>query len=653
MAAGWLNQTSMFVNEWAIRIVVLCSFAAHLVLALLAGVRRRKATGVRVLLLWAAYQLGGFAGTYALGSMSLSRTTPQQQQQLALWAPFLLLHLASSDNITAYSLDDTALAGRQVLTVAVQIAGAAYVLYRQIYGSRIARGGDGGSALMWVSVVMFAIGVAKYVERAVAMRQADLGSMRSSSKKSKLERRRFFFSDVRELGNEHALLVAHDLLYITKGAFVDHLDDEHPLDRDAVRSEIFRHGWKEMLKVVEMELSLTYEILYTKAQMVHTWFGYGIRIVSPAVSATSLMLFWLHGKEEQGRADIFITYILMAGTILLDIRWLLRAAVSTWTYAFLIDRPCCWLHHGLPARWRVLRRFVLSLDPCRLLGKEPTCSYRMWSGTIGQYNLFRECTRDRRSWMLISSLVKKLASEEEWMEYEYHYSRGIRISPDIRKLLFNCIWEYMKLAYPVVQPKIETDEKRKKPCSAHVESVRELDEALAFLPEFQESVLILHIATNVFYGQCIESDQNAASFKQLEVIKTLSDYMVFLVAVRPGMLPGLKLRSLYEATHQALGKIWSEQRRSCNCKRTKERCLAEILRCLEKKPGERVLKNHLYCNWRPGYRTRNREPGFISKLYDSSVILSDGVKLAEVILRWLSSGYRDNICTSNQRINFS
>lgn len=346
MAAGWLNQTSLFVNDWAIRIVVLCSFAAHLVLTLFAGIRRRKATGVRALVLWLAYQLGGWAGTYALGSMSLGRTTQQQQQQLAFWAPFLLLHLAGPDNITAYSLDDTALAGRQVLTVAVQIAGAAYVMYRQIdSSSSTAGGGVGGSGLMWVSVVMFAIGVAKYVERAVAMRQADLGSMRSSSKKSKLERRRSF-SYVRELGNELALLVAHDLLYITKGAFVDHLDDEHPLDREAVRSEIFLHGWKEMCKVVEMELSLTYDILYTKAGVVHTWFGYGIRIVSPAVSATSLMLFWFHGKEEQRRADIFITYILMAGTILLDIRWLLRAAVSTWTYAFLIDRPCCWLHHG-------------------------------------------------------------------------------------------------------------------------------------------------------------------------------------------------------------------------------------------------------------------------------------------------------------------
>ncbi|EEC76721.1 hypothetical protein OsI_14742 [Oryza sativa Indica Group] len=221
---GWLNQTSLFVNDWAIRIVVLCSFAAHLVLTLFAGIRRRKATGVRALVLWLAYQLGGWAGTYALGSMSLGRTTQQQQQQLAFWAPFLLLHLAGPDNITAYSLEDTVLAGRQVLTVTVQILGASYVLYKQIYN----RDG-GGSALLWVSVVMFAIGIAKYVERAVAIRQANLGKMRSSNKKCKLGKRSF--GDVKEVGNERTLLVAHGLLHITKGAFIDHSDDENPLKR--------------------------------------------------------------------------------------------------------------------------------------------------------------------------------------------------------------------------------------------------------------------------------------------------------------------------------------------------------------------------------------------------------------------------------------
>lgn len=176
-------------------------------------------------------------------------------------------------------------------------------------------------------------------------------------------------------------------------------------------------------------------------------------------------------------------------------------------------------------------------------------------------------------------------------------------------------------------------------CSASVEGVRELEEALDFLPEFQESILILHIATDVFY-LCAESDQNAASSKQLvKAIKTLSDYMVFLVAVRPGMLPDLKLRSLYEATQFALEKIWSDKISSCNSTRTRERCLANILRAMEEEEGETVVKNSN--SWRRGYRTRNWKPDFISKLYDSSIILSDGIKLAELMLRWLRTGYRD------------
>uniref|UniRef100_A0A0D9W246 DUF4220 domain-containing protein n=1 Tax=Leersia perrieri TaxID=77586 RepID=A0A0D9W246_9ORYZ len=481
------------------------------------------------------------------------------------------------------------------------------------------------------------------MERTVAMMQANLGNMRSSSKKSKLERRRIFFRDTRDQlgGNEHALMVAHDLLYITKGAFVDHLDDDHPLDFEDVRSQVFRNGWKEMVKVVEMELSLMYDILYTKAAVVHTWFGYAIRVVSPVVSATALLLFWssFHaGKDDHQRRhdDIVITYILMAGTVFLDIRCLLRAAVSTWTYTFLIDSPCCWLHHGFPARWRVLRRFLVSLYPCRLLHKEPT-SYRMWPGTIGQYNLFHECLHHDTT-SVMSGLVKKVASDDQWMEYEYHYSRGTVISAHVRELLFDCIWQYMKLAYPVDLSKMK-GACEPCSCSARVDSVRELEEALDFLPEFQESILILHIATDVFYLSAQESDHNGVSSKQLvKAIKTLSDYLVFLVAVRPSMLPGLKLRSLYEATQFALEKIWSGKRSSssCNSARTEEKCLADILRAMEEEEGETVLWNPN--SWRRGYRTRNWKPDFISKLYDSSIVLSDGIRLAEIMLRWLRHG---------------
>jgi hypothetical protein len=84
-----------------------------------------------------------------------------------------------------------------------------------------------------------------------------------------------------------------------------------------------------MCKVAEMELSLMYDILYTKAAVIHTMPGYVIRIISPMVNATVIVLFLLYSKEGQRKADVIVTYIMLSVTFLLDVRWLLAAAAST------------------------------------------------------------------------------------------------------------------------------------------------------------------------------------------------------------------------------------------------------------------------------------------------------------------------------------
>lgn len=83
-----------------------------------------------------------------------------------------------------------------------------------------------------------------------------------------------------------------------------------------------------------------YDIMYTKAAVIHTWPGYLIRLASAPLTFTALMLFHFHSKEDQKEVDIRITYLLLIGTLLLDVRWLLRALGSTWTYAFLKDTKC-------------------------------------------------------------------------------------------------------------------------------------------------------------------------------------------------------------------------------------------------------------------------------------------------------------------------
>lgn len=55
-----------------------------------------------------------------------------------------------------------------------------------------------------------------------------------------------------------------------------------------------------MYKVMEMELSLMYDILYTKAAVVHTWIGYCIRALSPIAIATSFSAVLFQRQRGQG-----------------------------------------------------------------------------------------------------------------------------------------------------------------------------------------------------------------------------------------------------------------------------------------------------------------------------------------------------------------
>lgn len=161
---------ALFLNLWEIRRAVLSSFAAHLVLVLLAGIRRRKSSGVRMLILWLAYQLSNWVAPYALSNLSLGNTS-WRQQLVAFWATFLMHHLAGPDNISAFSLEDNELSGREALNVFSRVGGAIYVLYKHVYLS------GGGGALIQASIIIFTVGAAMYLERALALWRGDLGNI--------------------------------------------------------------------------------------------------------------------------------------------------------------------------------------------------------------------------------------------------------------------------------------------------------------------------------------------------------------------------------------------------------------------------------------------------------------------------------------------
>ncbi|KAM3389913.1 hypothetical protein ACQJBY_011829 [Aegilops geniculata] len=546
---GWLNQMGM------IRIAVLSSFAAHLVLILLAGIRRRTASGGRMLLLWLAYQLANWAAAYALGNLSFGSRLQEQPQLVAFWAPFLLQHLGGPDNISAYSLEDNVLSGRQALNAFVQVGGAIYVVYKHIYL------GGGDRALLRASIIILTVGVAKYVERVFALRRGNLGNIRSSNKKKKLSR----FTDVlgsrkgTVLDNEQALMVAHNMFPFCQRAMTDSSVNMDSPDLDASR-EMFSFGWESMCKVVEMELSLMYDILYTKAAMVHTWGGYLIRFLSPIATVTAFVLFLFYSKGGQRREDLVITYTLLAATFILDVRWLFGAVGSTWMYMFLHARPRCWLHHNVLCSgsgiWRRLRRVVVSLHRGRLAVLMAPSSYRMWSGTIGQYRLLHECSRTRD---MCGRAAKKVGLEEGWNEHRHSESEGIKLSEDVKRLVFKRVRKILKSTYEVDEAAYSMNDVTTFWGQAAAKRRRRKLRRfrLAFGREFQEDILVWHIATQVF----LTSDDGKlyAETKHAKAIKALSEYLMFLVAVRRHMLPGLVLRSLYEVTKESLQDVWRDE----------------------------------------------------------------------------------------------
>ena len=151
-----------------------------------------------------------------------------------------------------------------------------------------------------------------------------------------------------------------------------------------------------------MQLSLIYDVLYTKAAVIHTWYGFCIRIVSVLGTATTFLLFHLHltrssgrggnNNNEYNRRDVIVSYVLLVGALVLEAISLFKALVSTWTRSLLHSHI-----HSHRGRHRALDFLGERVQPARS---------RLWQGSIGQYNLFHLCTRDSNK--LGSRLAKKM-----------------------------------------------------------------------------------------------------------------------------------------------------------------------------------------------------------------------------------------------------
>jgi hypothetical protein len=504
LAAAW--------KEWGLQALVLLSLTIQVTLVISAEFRRYIDSGVLRALVWSAYMLADATAIYALGHLSVSRRSPEREL-LPLWAPFLLLHLGGQDKITAYAIEDNRLWLRHLQTLVVQVAAAANILY----GSSMV--GD-HPLLLPATILMFMVGLVKYGERVWALNRA--GSNPSTGNyKSDIGRRRFNQSVpeslIRRLDRaETFVLNAHMLLDLAKDKF------KGPLPRlflcGPSRSESQLRGEQELYKVAEMQLSLLHDVFYTKAETTHTWHGLCIRVLSWLATAAAFLLFNLYAvvgqqsAQDEGlhsRADIAVTYVLFVGAVVLETASLLRAMLSSWTCALLVKHAS-----GGSAVCNLLAHVPLYLR--RLVRAARWRRRRSWSRSMGQLNLIQLCVRSRASrW---SKMARWMGAEDWWNMLAYS-GPSAPVSACVRNLLLKSI-------------------KAKQWGREEFES-RGLygDPAWVADSKLEERVLIWHVATEVYLCWYNKDQERAGAADLVEVARTLSNYMLFLLASRPHMMP--------------------------------------------------------------------------------------------------------------------
>ncbi|KAF8650252.1 hypothetical protein HU200_064010 [Digitaria exilis] len=333
---------------------------------------------------------------------------------------------------------------------------------------------------------------------------------------------------------------AHAVFRVCKSAMVD--SSENPGNYVVRILKYLKENEMEyMWTLTEMELSLMYDILYTKAPVIHTLPGYSIRIVSPLAVVASLLLFLFYGIEGNRSTDVAITFVLLGSAFLMEMISLLSALGSTWTFSFLCATRWSNLRHTALCleRWHQLRRMVLSLR--RLAHSTRITGFfrlsRRWSGTIGQYNMLEMCTaRPRRLAGILG-----------------HGTPAVGVPNGLKDLVVIYIKHMIRSDYVntlgMVRGKWGTEALKRWKEHSNITIEHKFLGA-----ELHEGIIIWHIATDIFLAQ--SNNTKAEDKQRVKEVQTLSNYMMFLLVKRPDMLPGLAQNKLYQWTKTSLANQW-------------------------------------------------------------------------------------------------
>ncbi|KAK4838620.1 hypothetical protein QYF36_015125 [Acer negundo] len=530
-------------NGWEVRVLVLGSLILQIILIILGSRRKFKASLKVRIPVWSAYLIADSVASIALGNLATSKADCDDKLSesgnalQAFWAPFLLLHLGGPDTITAYSLEDNELWLRHFLGLVLQTGVAFYVFLRSW----------SNNALTFIAIPMFITGIIKYGERTFVLRSSS-----ADFKESRLS------STLLDLPQEcinpasSYLVQAYFLLKSSAYLFANMVLDYYgPFDLSY--PIMYSISAEDAFKLIEAELGLMYDVLYTKATIVYSRFGIFLRCISFVSSVSALIIFsTIIDIHAYPIADVSLTYALLVAAVFLEIYALILFLLSDWTKIWLIIKIKTSEYNPTSRKLFHLLSRVFSYFYSTTVIDSP----KRWSRSMAQYSLISYCLKDKSA-IRIVDFISRLVGIKYW------YLTRQDVDANLQKMIFKQVQDKSKKFICNFGDYVDKSESLKELLDGRGDYALE---ELSILDKFQwsttkldfdHSLLLWHIATDLYYhdSKIVEGSLHR------EISKHLSYYMLYLLVFCPSMLPKeISFETKYKDTCKAITSTISKSK---------------------------------------------------------------------------------------------
>ncbi|KAL1180579.1 hypothetical protein V6Z11_A03G242300 [Gossypium hirsutum] len=527
-----------FWSKWELRSMVTLSLVLQFLLVYF-GRKRKKYTGNWVPLIaviaWLIYLSSDWMATLVLSTL-LRGSYELKEGLIVFWTPFLLWHLGSPYNITAYSLEDNELWLRHFLGMFFQIGEAIYIYVKF----------QSNTALNAMAIPLFIGGVLKYLERIWALRCANPKQLMkyfySAPKTENLSSSDSVRSEMREMirtglfdpskkrdfiGNS---MITSEVRFLRK---VDSACDVFkPLFTDLPFqiSEEFHDEMvylnpgtrtaAEAFNFVKIELEFLYDLLYTKNPIQHRH-----HIVSLALrcfcffSLLSVLVAFsvLYPENEDSTVDVVVTYMLLLGAVWLE------------SYSFYMHIRSKWTILRYDVREDKMRKLYHRLVQNRLHVIKSKEGIRK----MAQHDLLEYCVKAKASQF---AQILKFIDPGDLLQ-KFWYATWKEVDIELKKFIYNHLNE-KRSKFEKGRFKLECLEKILAERGDNVlqEKGFDLDDKDEYwklkTTDFPRQIFVWHIATSlVYYNDLSKHRRSMLINLACKSSKSLSDYMMYLLNI--------------------------------------------------------------------------------------------------------------------------